>query len=75
MPDAPANKAGFFIFEAGSQEVRFWHKADIEGVAQCPLSGVKQTSKFEAAMSAFDPQRTLHPNSGVSEFFLNAKTL
>ena len=30
MPDAPANEAGvLFIFEGDSQEVRFWHKADI----------------------------------------------
>jgi hypothetical protein len=25
---------------------------------QCPLSGVKQTSRFDCAMSAFDPKRT-----------------
>jgi hypothetical protein len=24
MPDAPANKAGFFIFEGDLQEVRLW---------------------------------------------------
>ena len=29
MPDAPANKAGAFIFEEDSQEVHLWHKADI----------------------------------------------
>ena len=28
------------------------------GTQQCPLSGVKRTSKFESVTSAFDPKRT-----------------
>ena len=28
-------------------------------VGECPLSGVKRTSKFKSVMSAFDPKRTL----------------
>jgi hypothetical protein len=27
----------------------------------CPLLGVKRTSKFDRAMSAFDPKRTFGP--------------
>jgi hypothetical protein len=27
-------------------------------IDKCPLSGVKRTSRFEVAMSAFDPKRT-----------------
>jgi hypothetical protein len=26
---------------------------------ECPLSGVKRTSRFQSVMSAFDPKRTL----------------
>jgi len=29
--------------------------------AKCPLPGVKQTSQFEARMSAFDPKRLSPP--------------
>jgi len=28
------------------------------GVSQCPLLGVKRTSRFQGVMSAFDPKRT-----------------
>jgi hypothetical protein len=27
---------------------------------ECPLLGVKQTSRFQGVMSAFDPKRTLY---------------
>jgi hypothetical protein len=30
-----------------------------DGVEECPLLGVKRTSKFESVTSAFDPKRTL----------------
>ena len=30
-------------------------------VGECPLSGVKRTSKFKSVTSAFDPKRTFHP--------------
>ena len=29
-----------------------------DGVEECPLSGVKRTSKFKSVTSAFDPKRT-----------------
>jgi hypothetical protein len=35
-------------------------------VGECPLSGVKRTSQIEAAMSAYDPKRTLVVNFAVS---------
>jgi hypothetical protein len=31
---------------------------------ECPLSGVKRTSKFESVMSAFDQNRTLAVRCG-----------
>jgi hypothetical protein len=46
-------------FFTAAQNVCFWHLADIETAsAKCPLSGVKQTSRFQGAMPAFDPKRT-----------------
>ena len=33
-------------------------------VSECPLSGVKRTSRFECVMSGFDPNRTLHAALG-----------
>jgi hypothetical protein len=29
-----------------------------DGAEECPLLGVKQTWRFQSAMSAFDPKRT-----------------
>ena len=43
----------------------YWHLADNSAAltfvlhCECPLLGVKRTSKFEAVMSAYDPKRTL----------------
>ena len=33
-------------------------KLTLRDALQCPLSGVKRTSRFDYAMSAFDPKRT-----------------
>ena len=42
-----------------SWRCRCWHLADVDGAAdQCPFTGVKQTSQFDGAMSAFDPKQT-----------------
>jgi hypothetical protein len=42
MPDAPANEAGvLFIFEGGSQEVRFWHLAACNGDQSMSAIGSK----------------------------------
>jgi hypothetical protein len=42
-----------------SENVCLWHKADIlVALSRCLLSGVKRTSRFHGAMSAFDPKRT-----------------
>jgi hypothetical protein len=35
----------------------------------CPLSGVKQTCRFAAQMSSFDPKRT-SPLTAISEFVM-----
>jgi hypothetical protein len=51
-------------------DVRFWHKADIEGVAECPLLGVKRTCLFALQMSAFDPYATkgIHHTSPAATY-------
>ncbi|MGA8964431.1 MAG: NapC/NirT family cytochrome c, partial [Pseudolabrys sp.] len=36
------------------------HSMAVMAADQCPLLGVKRTLRFEAAMSAFDPKRTLN---------------
>jgi hypothetical protein len=44
-------------------------------VGECPLSGVKRTSKFKSVTSAFDPKRTLQVSasgglmSKIAQFF------
>ena len=44
------------------RNVRYWPLADIPlAPARCPLSGVKQTSRLMARMSAYDPKRTCEP--------------
>jgi hypothetical protein len=37
-----------------------------DGAEECPLSGVKRTSLFDSAMSAFDPNRTSADAVGLS---------
>ena len=38
----------------------YWHIADIPICSrQCPLSGVKRTSRLDREMSAYDPKRTM----------------
>jgi hypothetical protein len=49
---------GTTTFFTAAQNVCFWPKADILIAGECPLSGVKRTSKFESVTSAFDPKRT-----------------
>jgi hypothetical protein len=39
-------KPGFFIFECGSQEVRLWHKADIEELPASVRIGVRTDIKI-----------------------------
>jgi hypothetical protein len=34
-------------------------------VGECPLSGVKRTSKFKSVTSAFDPKRTFLDYTGL----------
>jgi hypothetical protein len=39
---------------------------------QCPLSGVKRTSRIQSVMSAFDPKRTWHVyHYAITEFLFD----
>ena len=46
------------------------HSRHPDRVRECPLSGVKQTSKFKSVTSAFDPKRT-----SASGFCCNARQM
>jgi hypothetical protein len=41
-------------------------------VGECPLLGVKRTSKFKSVTSAFDPKRTQELLVPVAHSYLNA---
>jgi hypothetical protein len=45
--------------------VRFWHSGHPDALNQCPLLGVKRTSRGQALMSAFDPKRTFARSAGA----------
>src|SRR6516162_3177445 len=38
------------------------HRLTEQAIGQCPLSGVKRTSRRHVLMSAFDPKRTFDPD-------------
>ena len=56
----PATRREDFPCQPGA--VHTWHLADGWVADQCPLSGVKQTSQYDGAMSANDPLQTSRQN-------------
>jgi hypothetical protein len=63
--------SGFFSIEIEHRfsghfvDVRYWPSGHAAYIVEWLLLGVKRTSRLHSEVSAYDPFRTLHPNSGI----------